>query len=121
MRELMAVTRALADENRIRILLALREQELCVCQLTELLGLAPSTVSKHVSILRQALLLEGRKEGRWVFYRLAEKEAPKAVRSALRWLTDSLADSTRIAADNDRLREILKIDREELCRIQHHD
>ena len=69
MRDLMAVIKALADENRVRVLLALGAGELCVCQIVELLGLAPSTVSKHLSILKQARLVESRKEGRWMFYR----------------------------------------------------
>src|SRR5664280_1261035 len=75
MRDLMAVIKALADENRVRILMALGPKELCVCQVVELLGLAPSTVSKHMAILKQARFVDGRKEGRWMFYRLAEKEA----------------------------------------------
>jgi ArsR family transcriptional regulator len=54
MRNLMTVIKALADENRVRILLAVQGRELCVCQIVELLGLAQSTVSKHVSILHQA-------------------------------------------------------------------
>ena len=63
MREFMAITRALADPNRVRILLALRRGELCVCQITELFGLAPSTVSKHLSILHHAGLIQSRKIG----------------------------------------------------------
>ncbi len=57
MRELMAVMKALADENRVRILMAVLGRELCVCQIVELLGLAQSTVSKHMSILHQARLV----------------------------------------------------------------
>ncbi len=72
----MAVLKALADENRVRILTALRPKELCVCQIVELLGLAPSTVSKHMAILKQARLVDSRKESRWMFYRLAEKMRP---------------------------------------------
>ena len=68
MRDFMAIVKALADENRVRALMALRERELCVCEIIELLGLAPSTVSKHLSILYQAGLLESRKDGRWVYY-----------------------------------------------------
>lgn len=60
MLDFMAIAKALADENRVRLLLALQKQELCVCQLIELIGLAPSTVSKHMSILRQARLVEAR-------------------------------------------------------------
>ncbi len=62
----MKITKALADENRVRMLLALKGGELCVCQITELFGLAMSTVSKHLSILYQAGLTESRKEGRWI-------------------------------------------------------
>ena len=47
MREFLNITKALADENRVRTLLALRQGELCVCQITELLALAPSTVSSE--------------------------------------------------------------------------
>ena len=59
--EFLNITKALAEENRVRILMALEVEELCVCQITELLELAPSTVSKHMSVLRQARLVEGRK------------------------------------------------------------
>ena len=58
MREFMNITKALADANRVRMLLALRGRELCVCQITELFGLAPSTMSKHLSILYQAGLVD---------------------------------------------------------------
>ena len=61
MREFMTITKALADDKRVRTLLALRKDELCVCQITALLGLAVSTVSKHLSILYQAGLVESRK------------------------------------------------------------
>ena len=72
MKESLRVFGALSDENRVRMLLALRHGELCVCQLIELMGLSPSTVSKHLSILRDAGLLDSRKEGRWVYYRMAD-------------------------------------------------
>ncbi|MEY4385928.1 MAG: hypothetical protein RLY20_1211 [Verrucomicrobiota bacterium] len=68
----MAITKARSDPGRVRILLALRKGELCVCQITELFGLAPSTVSKHLSILTQAGLTLSRKDERWVYYRLPE-------------------------------------------------
>ena len=81
--EFLNITKALAEENRLRILLALEHQELCVCQLIELLKLAPSTVSKHVSILRQARLVTGRKDGRWIFYQLAGDGSPVEVKEAI--------------------------------------
>ena len=118
MRDLMAVTKALADESRVRILLALEAGELCVCQIVELLQLAPSTVSKHMSILKQARLLESRKEGRWMFYRLADKDgSTEATEMSTLVFHLTVADPQR-REDAKRLRQILKLDRDELCRKQ---
>jgi len=119
MREILDITKALADENRLRILLALADRELCVCQIVALLGLAPSTVSKHMSILRQARLVESRKDGRWMYYRLAGRDAPKAARQALAWIRRSLAESPQTGRDANRLNRILAMDPEVLCKRQN--
>jgi len=116
--EFLNITKALAEENRVRILLALEVEELCVCQIIELLELAPSTVSKHMYVLRQARLVEGRKDGRWMYYRLADESASAQVSEAIAWLKKSLSPSERIREDAKRLKEILKIDREVLCSRQ---
>jgi ArsR family transcriptional regulator, arsenate/arsenite/antimonite-responsive transcriptional repressor len=118
MREFMAVTRALADPNRVRMLLVLRRGELCVCQLTELFGLAFSTVSKHLSILHYAGLIQSRKAERWVYYRLPGKSAPVAVREALDWVKKSLAQTAEAAADAKKLKRVLKTDLAIICRRQ---
>ena len=118
MREFMNITKALADENCVRTLLALRHGELCVCQITELFGLALSTMSKHLSILHQAGLLEARKDGRWIFYKLPGKYAPAAARGAIRWVQRSLADNPRATEDTKLLKRILKLDPAELCKKQ---
>jgi ArsR family transcriptional regulator len=118
MREFMAMTRALSDPNRVRILLALRRGELCVCQITGLFGFAPSTVSKHLSILHHAGLILSRKSGRWVYYRLPDKNAPVAVREALDWVHKSLAGAKAMRADAKQLKQILKTNPAELCRRQ---
>jgi DNA-binding transcriptional ArsR family regulator len=116
LREFMAVTRALADENRVRMLLALRGGELCVCQITELFGLAVSTTSKHLSILYQAGLLDSRKEGRWIYYSLAGKEAPTPAREAIRWVAKTLAEDPQLARDAADLKKVLVQDPVELCK-----
>ena len=118
MRDFMNITKALADDNRVRTLLALRRGELCVCQITELFGLAPSTISKHLSILSQAGLVDSRKDGRWIYYKLPGKDAPVAVREAIDWIEKSLADNPRVAEDKLVLKKILKQDPAELCRKQ---
>lgn len=118
MNDLVSITKALADHTRLRILAALRGGELCVCQIVELFVLAPSTVSKHLAILRQAGLIESRKDGRWMYYRLAGPEAPPAVRSALDWLDGRWAGDREAETDAAKLAEILALDPEELCRRQ---
>jgi len=118
MREFMAITRALSDPSRVRILLALRRRELCVCQITELFGFAPSTMSKHLSILHQAGLIRSRKTERWVYYRLPDRSVPVAVREALDWVRKSLAKSDEVKTDARKLKQILKIDPAEICRRQ---
>jgi DNA-binding transcriptional ArsR family regulator len=112
----MAVSKALADENRIRILALLQGRSLCVCQIVAVLGLAPSTVSKHLSILRQGGLLEIEKRGRWIHCRLAGDGSPAAVKRALSWLHGSLKHSKRIEDDRRSLAKVLKVDLVRLCR-----
>ncbi len=115
----MAITKALSDPNRVRILLALKRGELCVCQITELFGFAPSTVSKHLSILHHANLILSRKSERWVYYRLPEKKsAPVAVREALDWVHKSLTKTDEAKSDTKKLQKILRTDPAELCRRQ---
>jgi DNA-binding transcriptional ArsR family regulator len=107
LRCVLRVTKALSDGQRIRILMMLRGGELCVCRLVEVLALAPSTVSKHLSILSEADLVEVRKEGRWAYYRLPQGEARKAVRPVLKWLEDRVGGTDAVLRDDKKLAEIL--------------
>jgi DNA-binding transcriptional ArsR family regulator len=118
MHAFMNITRALADETRVRTLLALREGELCVCQITELFGLAPSTMSKHLSILLQAGLVDSRKSGRWIYYRLPGGNVPGASRKAVKWVEASLRRDPRVVQDAQMIKRILKKNPTELCRKQ---
>jgi ArsR family transcriptional regulator len=118
MREFMAITKALSDPGRVRILLTLRRRELCVCQITELFGFAPSTMSKHLSILHHAGLIQSRKTERWVYYRLPDRPVPVTVREALDWVRKSLAGTTEAKTDAQRLGKILRMNLKEICRRQ---
>ncbi len=116
MRAFFLAAKALGDPSRVRILLALRGRELCVCQITELLGHAPSTVSRHMAVLKHAHFVESRKDGRWIYYRRTGADAPETVRDALAWLDASfIADPAR-GEDETRLEHILSVTPEELCR-----
>lgn len=119
MKKLVSVARALGDETRMRALVAVKGRELCLCQITELLQLAPSTVSKHMSILKQAELIRARKEGRWMYYQWSGKDAPEEVRKALNWVRACIKQDEEAARDRKRLEGILKTDPEVLCRRQN--
>ena len=119
MKEFLAVTKALSDENRVRAVMALHGGELCVCQLIELLGLAPSTVSKHMAVLHQADLVETRKDGRWIYYRLAGESRNLCAKAALTMAAGCLGGDGRIRNDAQRLRAIRKTSRDELCGHYH--
>ena len=107
---------ALSDETRLRLVFALRHGELCVCQLVALLELAPSTVSKHLSILRDAGLVDSRKQGRWVHYRLLDASEFPLFGAGAPPLFRALLRSEPIKADDRRLRDICREDMEDLCR-----
>ena len=116
LREVLEMHKALSHANRLRALIALSGNELCVCQITELLQLAPSTVSKHLSILKQARLVEMRKVGRWIYYRLSDQNADTIATEYIRLPGKTLDNDPQIRDDRKRLREILKIDPDILCR-----
>ncbi len=120
MREIVSIAAALSDENRVRALAAIGEGELCVCQLIELLQLAPSTVSKHMSILRQAGLVDARKDGRWMYYRLpdARGESPAVAKVAVKWAMRAIGDGLQITQDRKRLASIKCVNPEVLCKRQ---
>jgi ArsR family transcriptional regulator, arsenate/arsenite/antimonite-responsive transcriptional repressor len=118
MRDVVTIAKALSDDNRVRIVAMLDGRELCVCQVIEVLALAPSTVSKHLSILKQARLIDGRKDGRWMYYRLADDDTPLAAHEALAWTLKTLQGDKRIREDATRLDQILAMDPEVLCSQQ---
>jgi DNA-binding transcriptional ArsR family regulator len=109
------IARAIADPSRIRILKLLEAEELCVCQITAVLGLAPATVSKHLSLLRQAGLIAQRKSGRWVYYRLADRSANPYAPVVRDLLAGVLGGDEIIAADRQRLVRVKQVPVERLC------
>lgn len=86
----LKVLQALADENRLRIVEALREGERCVCELQQDLGLGQSLLSHHLRALRESGLVLDRREGRWVHYSLSE-DAVEELEAYLRELREDAA------------------------------
>jgi len=108
------VYRALAEPNRLRIIKMLEVKPLCVCEITEVLQLAASTVSKHLSILRDAGLIIDQKDGKWVNYCLNDSPDQHQVRQLLNLLAEELADDKVVRAD---AKKAAVVDRLDICDI----
>lgn len=117
MKNTLNLIKILAEESRLRIFLALHDQELCVCQIVALLGLAASTTSKHLALMYQAGIIDQRKDGRWAYYSVSSDWRKSNTRLD-DWLLGELKDSARVLADAERLEEVLKMPAELLCQQQ---
>lgn len=113
--KVVKVHKALGHPVRLRLVAMLRGGDLCVCQMTAVLGLAASTVSAHLSDLKRAGIVEDRKDGRWVVHRLAQDDA--AARH-LEPVWTSVARDPQVEADARLLRELRRVPVEELCRVE---
>ncbi len=110
----VAAARALGHPARLRTLAMLRSGELCVCQITEVLKLAPSTVSAHLKELKQAELVTERKDGRWVYFTLNDNVN---TRSWIEAALSAVVNDPQIEADNRLVQELRRLPVEDLCRF----
>lgn len=113
MREFIKVMKALSDPNRVKMIKLLQRKVLCVCEIKEALGLAQSTVSKHLKILEEAGLVNFTKDGLWVNYHLADGAESPYVANLLGNLRHWLENDDDVVKLVERLPEIR---RENVCR-----
>jgi len=106
------IFKALSDKSRLRIIKMLQKKPLCVCEITEILQLATSTVSNHLSILVDVNLIIGEKDGKWINYRINTNPKDNIISSTLLFLQFILEEDETVL--NDR-RIIENIDRVKLC------
>ncbi len=114
MKRIIKLFKSLSDSNRLRIIKMLEVRPMCVCEITEVLGLANSTVSKHLSILKDVGFIEDVKEGKWVTYRIAVGSGELYVEEMGELLKRWLADDKQIKIDIEKAK---KSNRELLCGI----
>ena len=114
MRQKTAVFKALSNETRLRILILLSRRELCVCEIEEALELSQSRISRHLTVLRNSGLVLDRREGTWIYYRLAlprddlERTLQKCVGTCFNELPKVRKDMEKLAA-------IASLGREKMC------
>ncbi|NTW49163.1 MAG: winged helix-turn-helix transcriptional regulator [Chlorobiales bacterium] len=114
MNPLLKIFKALADGNRLRILKMLEVRPLCVCEITDVLGLATSTVSKHLSILRDAGLITDDKQGKWVNYSLNSPTGEAYLKELLPLMEKWLEADRTVSQD---IKKVAVIDRNKICQI----
>lgn len=96
MKTFVKIAKALGDPARIKILKTLEVKEMCVCEVQAVLGLAQSTVSKHLKVLEEAGLVEWRRAGPWVNYGLAQQDEATVAGKQLVLLSQSLNDDPAV-------------------------
>jgi DNA-binding transcriptional ArsR family regulator len=109
--------KALSDPQRVIALMALNDGELCMCQIVKLLGLASSTVSAHMGILKQAGLVDARKDGRWVYYRMADENSSPLAYRCREFTKSALGRDSRINDFMKKLATIKTESTEEICAL----
>jgi ArsR family transcriptional regulator len=113
MRELIKVLKAVSDKNRMRILKMLGQKKMCVCEMAAVLGIAQPSVSKHLSILKDAGLIEDERNLQWIDYSLCKekinKYAPVLQSNIRNWL-----NSDPIIKQD--LKKMKTLSRKELCK-----
>jgi ArsR family transcriptional regulator len=106
------IFKALSDPNRLRILKMLQTKSLCVCEITDVLKLATSTVSKHLSILKGTGFIIEEKDGKWVNYLINPRPSDERISSVLSTLDFWISDDQLIISDK---QKVQKVDRNEVC------
>lgn len=112
MNKVIKIFKALSDKNRLRILLMLTKKKLCVCEIQDILGITVSTVSKHLSILRDIGFIVDEKEGKWVNYSLNTASKDIILNQIMLVLPFYLNDEKLIQSD---LEKVNTVCRKDLC------
>ncbi len=113
LKEIDRIISALSEVNRLRIVAVLTFRPLAVCEIKEILGLSFSTVSRHLSLLKEARLIVSEKEGKWVHHRM-NPELDAEIQELLQNLLNLISDDNQIREDLEKARIV---DKNIICQI----
>ena len=113
MKEMVKVFKAVADPNRIRILKMLQQKKMCVCELSAVLGITQPSVSRHLSMLRDAGLVRDERDSQWINYELCEEKVNKYAPVLMGHIRKWINEDPRISRDAAMLKTL---NREKLCK-----
>jgi ArsR family transcriptional regulator len=98
--------KSISDKTRLRILKMLQVKPLCVCEITDVLGLSASTVSEHLSVLRASSLVISKKRGKIVFYELNFYSGASSVSGILSMISCLMDDDETIQLDRTKAKKV---------------
>lgn len=107
MPNIAAILKALGEDTRLRILRLISSQELAVTEVIDALGMPQSRISRHLAVLRRTGLVQDRREGNWIYYRMAEDELDSFARALWEAVRSNQQDSDFFPDDLERLKEVL--------------
>lgn len=110
MKEALKILKALADPTRLRIVSLLLRKDLCVCELMFILKMEQSRISHQLRILRDADLVEVKREGTWIIYRISDKARPNLELLLSQLLKEQLRGSEEAIGDSESLEICLRED-----------
>ncbi len=109
MRNTAHIFKALSDETRLRVMKLLEERELCVCELMQVLNMSQPRISRHLGVLKNAGLVNDRREGKWVFYALREGDGSDGVKTVLDSLATMENQNQVVQADKESLKRAIRL------------
>lgn len=116
LKEMEKIIKALADKNRLRIIYLLNgKRDICVCEITDIIGLSQPTISSHLRLLENAGLVESNKDGLWVNYNI-NSQAEFFSRRSIEMICNDLKKDKQAISD---LKKLKAIDRDKICRKTH--
>jgi ArsR family transcriptional regulator len=113
MKDLVKVFKAVADPNRIRILKMLQQKKMCVCELAAVLGITQPSVSRHLSMMKNAGLVQDERDGQWINYELCNEKLNQYAPVIMRHIKEWISDNPRIQEDANKIKYL---NREKLCK-----
>jgi ArsR family transcriptional regulator, arsenate/arsenite/antimonite-responsive transcriptional repressor len=109
MKKIANIFKALSDDTRLRVIKLLQERELCVCELMQVLEMSQPRISRHMSVLKNAGLVEDRREGKWVHYSLRKETQGKEIKILLDAMVVMANDDAVIKADKKNLKKAIRL------------
>ena len=109
MKKLANIIKALSDETRLRVIKLLEERELCVCELIQVLDMSQPRISRHLSVLRNAGLVDDRREGKWVYYSLCNRTDNEEVKTILKTMSKLANEDSAVKQDKKKLKKAVRL------------